>query len=844
MVNLSTHLDYRLGQLAEIVQGELHGHGVEDRLTEHVLLDSRQVIYPASSLFIALKGRQSDGHTFIPELYRKGVRSFLVSQLPANTGIYPDAAFLKVENTQAAFHRLAAFHRRRFHLEVVGITGSNGKTIVKEWLHQLLSEDFSIVRSPRSFNSQTGVPLSVLQINEGHQLGLFEAGISLPGEMEKLEAILKPDVVIFTNIGEAHSEGFPDLKTKLSEKLKLIKGASIVIYRRDKHLIHEQMRQQAQGGQRFFSWALNSKEPGANVYFQKIVDNSSHRDFHRLLVSVPEKGLEFKVTVPFPDEASVENACHCMAFLLCRAFDVAAIQSRVVLLEPVAMRLELKEGVNDCTIINDSYNSDLTSLAIALDFLDQQNTALKKTLILSDVLQSGMKADELYRKVASLVAEKQVKKIVGVGKEVSLLSVLLPENIEQHYFANTGSLLEAIDSLRFFKEIILLKGARLFEFEKVANRLSSRVHNTVLEVNMGALLHNLRTYQGLLRPGTRLMVMVKAGAYGSGSVEVAKLLEFQHVDYLGVAYADEGVELRKKGIQLPIMVMNPEAATFEALIRHDLEPEVYSLNLLSNFIQFLNGRSQKGKNPIGIHVKIDTGMHRLGFDENEIEALATLLCNHPEIKVLSVFSHLAASEDQSHDPFTHLQVERFTRMYARLADSIGYRPVRHLLNSTGIVRFPQWQMDMVRLGLGLYGLDSSGLLSDKLQVVNTLKATVSQVKMVQPGESVGYGRKAVADRPMKIATISIGYADGLLRRTGQGCFSVLIKGRRAPLVGNVCMDMAMADVSKIEDVTIGDEVLVFGEEPKVEELAQCLDTIPYEIFTSISQRVKRTYIQE
>lgn len=824
--------------------GELVGTCSEDRVIEHVLLDSRQVIYPASSLFIALKGRQSDGHSFVPELYEKGVRSFLVSRLPSDPGKFPEAAFLKVRDTQQAFHRLAAFHRGRFNLEVVGITGSNGKTIVKEWLHQLLSEDFSIVRSPRSYNSQTGVPLSVLQINEGHQLGLFEAGISQPGEMEKLEAILKPDVVIFTNIGAAHSEGFPDLKTKLAEKLKLIKSASVVIYRKDGKLIDEQVRQVKKDGQTLLTWALDGEESDASIHIQKTGGDSGVRSFQELQVTVPQKNLSFQVSIPFADDAAIENACHCIAFMLYKGYDASTIRRRIAKLEPVAMRLELKEGINECTIINDSYNSDLTSLTIALDFLDQQNTDLKKTLILSDVLQSGMNAEQLYRKVASLVQEKRIDKMIGVGKEVCAISSFLPKNIEQYYFPDTASLLEAFEKPGFSKEIILLKGARVFEFEQIANRLSSRVHNTVLEVNMGALLHNLRTYQGLLNPGTRLMVMVKAGAYGSGSVEVAKLLEFQHVDYLGVAYADEGVELRKRGIQLPVMVMNPEAATFDSLIRYDLEPEIYSLNLLRSFIQFLDGRLPKPQREIGIHIKLDTGMHRLGFDEGEIDELTGLLRRAASIKVLTVFSHLAASEDQSHDSFTKRQVQRFERMFEKIAASIGYTPHRHILNSSGIVRFPEWQMDMVRLGLGLYGVDSSGVLSEKLQVVNTLKATVSQIKLVEPGESVGYGRKAVADKPMRTATISIGYADGLLRRAGQGRFSVLIKGQRAPLVGNVCMDMAMADVSHIPDVAIGDEVIIFGSEPTVEELADCLDTIPYEIFTSISPRVKRVYIQE
>lgn len=843
MVNLSTRLDYTLSQLTEIVNGELIGNPESGRLIEYILLDSRQVIYPASSLFIALKGRHSDGHEFLRASYDNGVRSFLVNRLPDDEGAYPQACFIRVKDTKNAFHEIAAFHRRRFHLEVVGITGSNGKTIVKEWLHQLLSEDYSIVRSPRSYNSQTGVPLSVLQINEGHQIGLFEAGISQPGEMEKLEKIIKPDVGILTNIGEAHSEGFASLNQKLTEKLKLFTSANTIIYRKDNYLLDEQVKH-FQNKKQLFSWSLDPSIPGATIYFRKLQSDRFQHSKQWLSVSFPEQELQFTVAMPFADDGSVENACHCIAYMLFKGFQPSTIQHRIQNLEPVAMRLELKEGINDCTIINDSYNSDLTSLAIALNFLDQQNTVLQKTLIISDVLQSGMRKEELYGNIASLVQEKKVNRVLGVGGDVTTLSYFLPKDIEQHYFPDTASLLQALESLKFSKEIVLLKGARIFGFEQIANRLSSRVHNTVLEVNMGALLHNLRTYQSHLNPGTRLMVMVKADAYGSGSLEVAKLLEFQHVDYLGVAYADEGVELRQKGIQMPIMVMNPEVATFDALIRNDLEPEIYSLDLLKDFIQFLQSRYPKRKEPIGIHIKLDTGMHRLGFDEEELGELTSLLKSQPTLNVLSVFSHLAASEDPIHDAFTSKQVARFESFYNSLADSLGYRPIRHILNSSGIVRFPQWQMEMVRLGLGLYGVDSSGILKDKLQVVNTLKASVSQVKQVQPGQSVGYGRKAIALQPMKIATISIGYADGLLRRAGNGRFSVLIKGRRAPLVGNVCMDMAMVDVTHLPEVNIGDEVVIFGREPRVEELAECLDTIPYEIFTSISPRVKRVYIQE
>lgn len=844
MVNISTHLDYKVSQLNKIVNGQLLSSSSEDRLIEHILLDSRQVIYPASSLFIALKGRQSDGHNFLKEIYAKGTRAFLVSRLPKDLDNYQDAAFIEVKDTQEAFHQIASFHRRRFHLEVVGITGSNGKTIVKEWLHQLLYVDFDIVRSPRSFNSQTGVPLSVLQINEHHQLGLFEAGISLPGEMEKLERILLPNVVILTNIGTAHSEGFETIEAKLKEKLILCSNASTIIFREDNLLINDTAKEVARTDQRLFTWSLNKKHNGStNVVFklEKQLENSAGQ---LIEVSFSEKNLLFQVLLPFIDEASIENACHCISFMLFKGYERGIIRESIEKLEPVGMRLELKEGINECTVINDSYNSDLTSLSIALDFLDQQNTSLRKTLIISDLLQSGMNDETLYHKVSSLIEEKSISKLIGIGPHIVTLNGLLSHSIEQYYFDDTTSFLDEWDKLTFFRESILLKGARQFEFERIANRLSSRVHNTVMEVNMGALLHNLRIFQGHLNPGTRLMVMVKAGAYGSGSVEVAKMLEFQHVDYLGVAYADEGVELRNKGIQLPIMVMNPEVSTFDSLVRYHLEPEIYSLKLLQDLIKFLEGGSDRDRLVLGIHLKLDTGMHRLGFEESEIETLIGILKNNDRIKMRSIFSHLAASDEIEQDDFTKIQINNFQKLYERIASELGYRPIRHILNSSGIVRFPNYQMDMVRLGIGLYGVDSSHLVSDKLQVVNTLKATISQIKHIRPGETVGYGRRAVAENPMTIATISIGYADGLLRKAGNGNYFVLVNGVEAPLVGNVCMDMTMIDVSSVANVSAGDEVIIFGKKPSVELLAQAMGTIPYEVFTSVSRRVKRIYVQE
>ncbi|MCF8280298.1 MAG: bifunctional UDP-N-acetylmuramoyl-tripeptide:D-alanyl-D-alanine ligase/alanine racemase [Bacteroidales bacterium] len=893
---------YPVQHIAEIMGGNFLAPPA-DAVIEHLLLDSRQVIFPASSLFIALQGRRYDGHEFLQELYDSGVRNFVVSKKLRATQDFPQANFILVENTLEAFHALAAWHRRQFKLPVIGITGSNGKTIVKEWLFQLLYEDFHIVRSPKSYNSQTGVPLSVLQITPEHTLGIFEAGISQPGEMAKLERILAPTIGIFTNIGEAHQEGFPvpiaiGIETKIREKLILFKNCETLIYCVDNQLVADTVRQLAPplvgsncqsglkakssagfggNGLKYITWSATGKPADIQIIAKRQTDTSTKLEA-KLHHQSSIVNRQSSIVIPFTDAASIENACHCWALLLsntdCQSVLPglpnssltppgtdwqSVLQARMARLEPVAMRLELKEGLNGCTIINDSYNSDLTSLGIALNFLEQQSPSrtlggkkLRRTLVLSDILQSGQTVEELYGTVAKLLVEKRIDRLIGIGGQVGQVKKELPVGFDARFYPTTQAFLDDFQQLTFRDEVVLLKGARQFEFERIANQLAIKFHKTVLEVNLGALLNNLRVYQSQLGPGTKMMVMVKAGAYGSGSTEVAKLLEFQNVDYLGVAYADEGVALRKAGIQLPIMVMNPEEATFEALVRYRLEPEVYSLGLLRNFQGFLeNHFHQKSEKEIApaqpIHLKFDTGMHRLGFEEQDLEALLKLLkpsSDAPFFTVKTIFSHLAASEAPAHDEFTREQFARFKKMYDHLAEGLGYQPMRHILNSGGIVRFPEQQLEMVRLGIGLYGVDSSGLLQDRLQTVNTLKATISQIKTVAVGETVGYGRLGKAQRPMRIATLSLGYADGLLRRAGNGQFSVLINGHRAPIIGNVCMDMTMADVTDIPDAVEGDASVIFGKELPVQELAASLGTIPYEIFTTISERVKRVYVQE
>lgn len=831
---------YTIAQIAKIVKGHLLRQPAQDSVIEYLLIDSRQVIFPETSLFFALRGARQDGHDFIGEVYRKGVRNFVVSK-QMDYRHFEGAHFVIVENAHAALQSLAAYHRLQFDMPVIGITGSNGKTIVKEWLYQLMGQDYRIVRSPKSFNSQVGVPLSVWQMHPEHELAIIEAGISRKGEMQKLAPIIRCTVGVFTNIGEAHSEGFISMEEKLREKLRLFEYAEMVVFCADQELVGRTFEELYPDKKRI-TWAF-AKQADLRITHSKT--EGAHSEIH-----AHWKDRPFVIRIPFTDSASIENAIHCWVVLLHLGYDQTVIAERMTRLEPVAMRLEMKSGIHNCLIINDSYNSDLNSLKIALDFMEQQSAHSKRTLILSDILQSGRRPDQLYSAVAQLIREKRISRLIGIGKAVRVLGndagTSEPADrgavisLENHFFDTTEDFLQRFDFQKFSNETVLIKGARSFAFERIANRLSLKVHKTVLEINLNAIKHNLNVFARHLLPGVKMMVMVKASGYGSGSAEVARLLEFQNVDYLGVAYADEGVDLRTAGIRLPIMVLNPEEATFDALFRFHLEPEIYNLRILRELITAI----PEGVERIPVHLKLDTGMHRLGFEPPDIPPLLDLLQTESRLEVRSVFSHLAASEATEHDAFTNRQAALFHEMYEAIASAISYRPLRHILNSAGIVRFPQYQMDMVRLGIGLYGVDAPGSLKPFLQTVHTLKATISQIKQLVPGETVGYNRRGKVDRPKRIATISIGYADGLLRVAGNGNYGVMIHGKTAPVIGNVCMDMTMVDITGIAEAKEGDEVIIFGRELPVENLAERLGTIPYEVFTGIAERVKRVYFEE
>lgn len=825
---------YHISRVASIIQGQVLQQSADNPI-EYLLIDSRKLVFPGSSLFFALKGLRRDGHAFIRDLYARGVMNFVVSDRIALEDL-PGTNIIHVPDTLNALQSLAAFHRCQFSIPVIGITGSNGKTIVKEWLNQLLEGTHNIVRSPKSYNSQVGVPLSVWQMNETHTLGIFEAGISEPGEMDKLENIIAPTIGIFTNVGEAHSEGFADDRHKAKEKMRLFKNVSTLIYCEDQALIRELVKKKGSDALpksvKVFPWG---RRAGAGL---QILETVAEGSFTRIVAMYHES--EISITIPFTDAASVENAIHCWCVMLNLEFSAQTIAEHMPRLGPVAMRLELKSGINNCSVINDSYSADLSSLRIALDFLANQSQHSDKTVILSDILQSGRTGEDLYREVAELLNRSGINRLLAVGEGISRFHSFFRAipNAECLFYQTTDALLSDFPRLHFREETILLKGARIFEFERISQRLEHQFHQTVMEINLNAIVHNLKQYQQLLHPSVKVMAMVKAFAYGSGSCEIASVLQFHKVDYLAVAYADEGVALRRAGITLPIMVMNPDEPALGALVHYDLEPEIYSLSSLRLLESFLK---REGIRQFPVHVELETGMNRLGFAFHELNEALPLLQSET-FKVQSVFSHLVASEDPQHDAFTAQQAQLFDEMSARLQAALSYPFLRHLANSAAIVRHPQLQLDMVRLGIGLYGINEGTHLD--LKEVSTLTSTVSQVKRLHEGDTVSYGRRGIILRDSQIATVRIGYADGYPRSLSNGNGKMWINGQLAPIVGAVCMDMTMIDVTGIPDVHEGDRVVVFGSDLPVAKVAAWAQTIPYEILTGVSQRVKRIYFEE
>lgn len=819
----------KLKNIAQIIGASLQSK-VQDAEINWLLTDSRSLSFPAESLFFAMKTVRNDGHNYVKELYEQNLRYFVVSEIRPEFEDLTDAVFLPVNDTRTALQKLASVHRTSFSVPVIGITGSNGKTVVKEWLYQLLHTDYSITRSPRSYNSQIGVPLSVWAMNEHTQLGIFEAGISEMHEMELLEPIIKPTIGIFTNLGEAHQENFSGLKQKCEEKVKLFINTEILIYCADNKLVEISIAQSGFKG-KLFSWGKSDKTTVQILKTEKALSTTT--------ISYKYSGVESTLDIPFTDDASIENALQCLSVMLYLGISVDKIKLRLARLEAVAMRLEVKEGVHDCLIINDSYNSDLNSLSIALDFLNQQATAnnLSKTLILSDILQTGLSSEELYKTVAELVANKNVQQIIGIGSEISAHSDKFSID-KKTFFENTDDFLKSSVIREFRNEIVLLKGSRAFHFEDISEKLELITHETILEVNLNALVDNLNYFRSKLRPETKMMCMVKAFAYGSGSVEVARTLQHHRCDYLAVAVADEGAELRREGIRIPIVVMNPEKGSFGMIFDNNLEPEIYSFRLLDTFIA---AAEKLGVTDYPIHIKIDSGMHRLGFEPHEIEQLLIRLKSQSQVKVRSVFSHLSGSDEAQFDVFTKQQIKTFMDCADQFSVAFPHHIMRHILNSAGIERFPEYQFDMVRLGIGHYGISS--LPDMNLKQVCALKTVILQIKSVKAGETVGYSRKGVVATDKRIAVLPIGYADGFNRKLGNGVGEVLINGQRAKVIGNVCMDLIMIDVTHIK-VNEGDQVEIFGDHLTISEVAGWLKTIPYEVLTSVSRRVKRVYFQE
>lgn len=807
-------------ELSSICEGRLI-QLANDRAITDIIIDSRQSNGSVGSVFFAIDGERHDGHQFIATLYAKGIRNFVVEK-EIDTHEFSEGNFLLVRSSIYSLQKFAAYHRKKYTLPIIGITGSNGKTIIKEWLYQLLSRDYNIVKNPGSYNSQLGVALSVWQIQEQHQLGLFEAGISKPGEMSHLREIVNPTIGIFTNIGTAHDEGFDNAEQKIKEKAKLFEQADMTIFCHD-HVEILKVLQKEIPTQKLFSWGFTQN---ATVKLKRV-------DEHEVAIKWGKKS--FTLHFPFSDFASQENALHCVATMLYLDIAPAIIQERIAQLKGVPMRLELKQGINGCQIIDDTYNNDLGGLQICLNFLNGLQKK-KKVVILSDIHQSGLEEQVLVERMAEMIDRANIHSFIGIGPILNKHQSLFTRATSHTFYKTTEAFLNE-ETDQFQNEVILVKGARVFQFEKIVQRLQRKIHGTVMEIDLGAMVHNLNFFKSRLKSKVRLMVMVKAFAYGSGSEEVAGLLQYHKVDYLGVAYTDEGVELRKNHILLPIMVMNPAEESFHQLLKYDLEPEVYSISLLKSLLQFLDGK------PCKVHLKMDTGMHRLGFEEQHLAELIQLLKSNTNISVAAIFSHLAGADAGMHDNFSRDQASRFVQMTTRLKSELQINPVLHLLNSPGILRFPDLQFDMVRLGIGLYGVDPTDEKFDQLRPVATLKTVISQIKMIRPGETIGYGRKGKAEELTSIATIAIGYADGYSRSFSNGAGKVLINGKLAPVIGNVCMDMTMIDVTGI-NAKEGDEVIIFGKELPIQKVAASISTIPYEILTNTSERVKRVFYAE
>lgn len=816
-----------------------HRYGNAATTISFLLTDSRSLSFPEETLFFALKSERNDGHNYMKDLYKRGVRNFVVERLPdaysEQSEEWEGANFLQVSSSLAALQRLAERHRDEFNIPIVGITGSNGKTVVKEWLYQLLMPTMNVTRSPRSYNSQIGVPLSIWQLNEASSVGIFEAGISKVGEMAKLTDIIQPTIGVFTSLGMAHQENFLSMEDKCKEKFRLFRDCKTLVYPMDNDVVFRVLRQSDFSGEKL-GWSMN--DSSAAFYVQS-VEKTETTTTIRYIYKDEQEG---EYTIPFIDEAAVEDSITCAVTALCLGLTTDEISERMPTLEQVAMRLEVKEGRNGCTLINDSYNSDLASLDIALDFMQRRpdHKGRKRTLILSDIDQSGLDDKEMAVKLADMIGSRKIDKFIAMGPKLSAIGKLaLPETTETNSFADTDTFLASECFKQLHDEVILIKGARRFRFDRITDQLVEKVHETTLEVNLSAVVANLNWYREKMKPGTKLVCMIKADAYGAGAVEIAKTLQDHRVDYLAVAVADEGVALRQAGITANIMVMNPEMTAFKTMFDYDLEPEVYSFRLLD---ALRHAARKEGITGYPIHVKLDTGMHRLGFHPvDDMPRLIDYLKSQSALTPRSVFSHFVGSDGDEFDDFSQMQYDLYLKGADALQNAFSHHIIRHICNSAGIEHFPERQMDMCRLGLGLYGINPRN--NEIINNVSTLKTTILQLRNVKAGDSIGYSRRTILDRDSVIAAIPIGYADGLNRHLGNRNAYCLVNGQKAEYVGNICMDVCMIDVTGI-DCKEGDSVEIFGDNLPVTILSDKLDTIPYELLTLVSNRVKRVYYEE
>lgn len=821
-------MEYTISDISHILEGKLTGSGNIDASIHQLIFDSRKWFNPESTMFICLVGLRRDGHDFISELYLKGIRHFLVSDSIA-AELYPDANFIRVQDTLLALQKWALHHRKQYEPEVIGITGSNGKTIIKEWLFELIGNDKHVYKSPLSYNSQIGVALSVLGIEEDHEVAILEAGISRPGEMDQLERLIKPNIGIFSHLGSAHNAGFVSADEKLSEKAKLFTGVDHLIYQADQEQVHKYFKAQFRDDQ-LLSWSFDPEsESQYHVSFEIAVRG-------RKIQISSEEGI-YNFSIPFNDDASIQNAIHTFIAALTIGLKPEIISAGIARLTPIKMRLEIDAGANGCVLINDSYNADIDSFKNGIQVLMKQLKNERKTIILSDFSETGISNREFLSQLGEILKELHLHRILAIGKDMRALGNYIPKPEIIRYFDNTDELFEELESLQFRNEDILIKGARNYMLDRVYNYLAQLAHEAILEMDLDALRNNINYISRCLKPDTKIMAVVKASAYGSGSKELTKHLERCKIDYLAVAFIEEGVEIREAGIQLPILVLNPDVTGIDKLIQYDLEPEIYSMEQFHAFGQFIKRGQQ-----FPIHINIDTGMSRLGFTPEGLDDILEELKSRPEFVIKSVFSHLVASGTKDIDSYTLEQIHTFESAYEKLSSVLSVRPIKHILNSNGIIRFSEYQFDMVRTGLALYGISYLPEMKAKLEKVHQLKARISQIKYVKAGQSVGYERAFYAPKDMTIGTVNIGYADGIMRAAGNERFEVLINRRKAKIIGNICMDMFMVDLSHIPHVRPGDEVIIFGQENPIEELAQVCNTIPYEILTRISNRIKRIYV--